>query len=137
MVVILLRCSYLLKYICPQVFEANNDTDTAVTQYLPEPISVKVIRIRPKEWESHIGMRFELLRCEGNYCFITVFFLFVCLFVCFVLFCFVFFQFYTLNLCEVSNAYTFIHIYSDRKEQINCFTGLIDPDLVFVETSSC
>ncbi|CAG2210019.1 unnamed protein product [Mytilus edulis] len=47
-----------------QIFKANTDRDTPVTNILLCPTAVKCLRIQPEEWNNAIGMRFELIGCQ-------------------------------------------------------------------------
>ncbi|CAC5404304.1 unnamed protein product [Mytilus coruscus] len=47
-----------------QIFKANTDRDTPVTNILLCPTAVKCLRIQPEESNNEIGMRFELIGCH-------------------------------------------------------------------------
>ncbi|XP_052092525.1 EGF-like repeat and discoidin I-like domain-containing protein 3 [Mytilus californianus] len=47
-----------------QIFKANTDSDTPVTNILLCPTAVKCLRIHPEESNNEIGMRFELIGCQ-------------------------------------------------------------------------
>ncbi|XP_066502466.1 lymphocyte antigen 75, partial [Hoplias malabaricus] len=48
-------------------FPGSVDRGTPETQLLGNPVSVKLIRILPLEWNNEAGLRFEILGCAPNY----------------------------------------------------------------------
>jgi len=46
-----------------QLFNANYDGDTLVTNDLPCPVFAKCVRINPTLWTGYIAMRFDVLGC--------------------------------------------------------------------------
>lgn len=52
--IFLLRC---------QVFIGNMDAKTVVQNQLKMPITTRWLRIVPRSWNNHIGMRVELYGC--------------------------------------------------------------------------
>lgn len=46
-----------------QVFEANEDNDSHVRNWLNPPLQARAIQIRPHEWYGHITLRIELYGC--------------------------------------------------------------------------
>ena len=58
---------YIFVNFLVKVFEANDDRDTVVTNYLEPPIKgARFLRIEPQEWHQHISLRFEILGCEDK-----------------------------------------------------------------------
>lgn len=48
-----------------QIFDANQDSDTAVYNSLNPPITARFVRLLPVEWHDQISMRLELYGCPG------------------------------------------------------------------------
>ena len=46
-----------------QIFSGNTDNNSPVTIEFPEPITTKLLRIRPIAWYSWCSLRFEVLGC--------------------------------------------------------------------------
>ncbi|XP_072043402.1 uncharacterized protein [Amphiura filiformis] len=58
-----------------QIFEANSDRNTPVTQLFDRPVRARYVKLRPMEWVGMICLRFELLGCdmmEDAECFLNV-----------------------------------------------------------------
>lgn len=51
---------FLLRY---QVFIGNMDAKSVVQNQLKMPITTRWLRIVPRSWNNHIGMRVELYGC--------------------------------------------------------------------------
>ena len=49
-----------------QMFIGNSDRNTVVTNTFATPTMSQYVRILPVEWTLHIGMRVELLGCQGG-----------------------------------------------------------------------
>ena len=48
------------------MFIGNSDRNTVVTNTFATPAMSQYVRILPVEWTLHIGMRVELLGCQGG-----------------------------------------------------------------------
>ena len=48
-----------------KIFIANNDKNTKVYNYFSKSVEAKFIRILPQEWNNHISMRADVLKCKG------------------------------------------------------------------------
>ncbi|KAL5015841.1 hypothetical protein ScPMuIL_005430 [Solemya velum] len=46
------------------VFYGNTDQDTPVKNILPEPITARILRIKPITWNRAISMRFDVIGCD-------------------------------------------------------------------------
>lgn len=55
--------NYLLFFVCSQTFIANTDQNTAVTNMFGNPVIATYVRILPKEYQTMIGMRMDILGC--------------------------------------------------------------------------
>ena len=50
-----------------RVFLGNFDSNTVKTQYFEHLIHAKYIKFNPVKWNSHIGLRLELIGCYNPY----------------------------------------------------------------------
>ena len=49
-------------FFCEQVFQANHDPDTVVTNMLKMAVSAHYVRIKPQSWNNHIALRAEVYK---------------------------------------------------------------------------
>lgn len=47
-----------------QVFKANHDHQSPVTNTLEPPLFARFVRIHPRQWHNHIALRIEFLGCD-------------------------------------------------------------------------
>lgn len=47
-----------------KIFVGNNDRNSSVTQFFPEKLRAKFIRVYPQSWHNWISLRLELLGCN-------------------------------------------------------------------------
>ena len=57
---------YFFPVFLTQMFSGNSDRNTVVTNIFATPAMAQYIRILSVEWTLHIGMRVELLGCQGG-----------------------------------------------------------------------
>ena len=49
-----------------KVFPGNTDTDSAVINMLPSPLTARYLRLHPVQWQGHISMRWDVSRFRGK-----------------------------------------------------------------------
>lgn len=47
-----------------QIFKANQDHQSTVTNALEPPLFARYVRIHPRQWHNHIALRIEFLGCD-------------------------------------------------------------------------
>lgn len=47
-----------------QIFKANRDHQSTVTNTLESPLFARYVRIHPRQWHNHIALRIEFLGCD-------------------------------------------------------------------------
>ena len=47
-------------------FTGNSDTQTVIEVRLPQPIETTYVRLYPQTYNSHISMRWDILRCDDG-----------------------------------------------------------------------
>lgn len=62
----------LIDIFCWQTFVGNTDKNTAVTNMLANPVIATFIRILPKEFNTMVAMRVEVLGCLAGLCFTSL-----------------------------------------------------------------
>ncbi|XP_072052013.1 echinoidin-like [Amphiura filiformis] len=51
----------------PVIFTGNYDSNTEVTNYFPQPVTARFVRIEPTAWKVKTSLRFEVTGCFTNY----------------------------------------------------------------------
>lgn len=61
-------CSVIINILVCQVFQANSDRHTIVTNTFPRSVLASYIRVHPQSWYSWVSMRVEFIGCPiGEY----------------------------------------------------------------------
>ena len=57
----------IINFVLSQVFNGNFDPYSPVTNVFPYPVEATGVKIRPVEWNNKIGLRLDVLVCEGTF----------------------------------------------------------------------
>ena len=61
-------CTVVINVLVCQVFQANSDRHTIVTNTFPRSVLASYIRVHPQSWYSWVSMRVEFIGCPiGEY----------------------------------------------------------------------